>query len=331
MAERAHAMADGQSRLVFVSWTDHARAEGLAGSLGAHLYVPARSLSRAPWPVRYLAQAVLTLVDLLRRRPTHVLFTNPPFLAGLPILAAARLIKARVWCDVHSGAFNDDRWSRFALANRFVLARCDGVVFANARLAREVAELVRTRTVVVASPTLQERPSASTATPTMVATLGWAFDEPIDELLDAIRRVPEISVTLTGRAPGHLGGRTPANCTAPGWLPYETYHDLIGRATAVICLTTRESTMQTGAYEALEHGTPMILSGTAALREQFAVGGVVFVDDHRPATLARAMRQIVSERREYRRDALAARTALSRQSRHQCEALRRAMLEETGG
>ena len=44
----------------------------------------------------------------------------------------------------------------------------------------------------------------------------------------------------------------------------------------------------------------MILSGTRALREYFDAGGVVFVDDHEPDTLAAAMRTIMSAARGVR-------------------------------
>ncbi len=206
---------------IFVSWMDHARARDLAEALGARLYVPAPGLSRAPWPLRYLVQSVLTFAFVLRTRPRHVLFTNPPFLAALPILAAARLHGGSVWCDAHSGAFNDERWRRFARANLFVLSRCAGTVLASARLQRELAADVRVRTVVVASPPVQIQASYAAPTPVIVGTLGWAWDEPIDDLLAAAKLVPEIGVTLTGRAPDDIRQNGPQNCTFSGWLPRE--------------------------------------------------------------------------------------------------------------
>ena len=321
--DRRDVIADSDT--MFVSWADHARARELAEALGAELYIPGRVLSHTYWPLRYVIQGALTFLAILRRRPARILFTNPPFVAGLPILMAARLRRATVWCDAHSGAFNDQRWARFAGANRFVLRRCTGTVLASARLARDVKPEGESRTLVVASPPLQLRDRAPSSRPLIVATLGWAWDEPVRELLDAAALVPDIEVVLTGHAPREARGRASANCTFSTWLPREDYRALLARATAVICLTTRESTMQTGAYEAAEHGTPMILSGTLALREYFNGGGVLFVENHEPDTLAAAMRTITRERANYELEAHVARATLVARSTRACEDLKRAL------
>lgn len=306
---------------------DHARARDLADALGAELYVPGRRLARTPWPVRYVVQGALTFLTILRKRPTRILWTNPPFVAGLPILAAARLTGASVWCDAHSGAFNDERWTRFASANRFVLHRCAGTVLASARLGRELESTDRLRTLIVASPPLQLRDRAPESRPLIVATLGWAWDEPVDALLAAAASVPDIEIVLTGHAPLEVQRVAPANCHFSGWLPRDQYRALLARATAVICLTTRDSTMQNGACEAAEHGIPMILSGTRTLREYFDTGGVLFVDDHAPETLAGAMQTVVTGRSEYELEACAARGALVERSRRACDELKSAMAE----
>jgi glycosyltransferase involved in cell wall biosynthesis len=269
----------------------------------------------------------LTFFIILRKRPNRVLWTNPPFVAGLPILAAARLTGASVWCDAHSGAFNDERWTRFARANRFVLHRCAGTVLASARLGRELESTDRLRTLIVASPPLQLRARAPEPRPLIVATLGWAWDEPVDELLAAAASVPDIEIVLTGHAPAAVQRSAPANCVFSGWLPGDDYRALLARSTAVICLTTRDSTMQNGACEAAEHGIPMILSGTRTLREYFDTGGVVFVEDHAPQTLAQAMRAIVEGRAEYEQEARVARGTLVARSRRACDELKRAMVE----
>ena len=71
----------------------------------------------------------------------------------------------------------------------------------------------------------------------------------------------------------------------------------------------------------------MILSGTRALREYFDTGGVVFVADHAPDTLAEAMHTIVGGRAEYEQEARAARGTLVERSRLACDELKRAMAE----
>jgi hypothetical protein len=69
----------------------------------------------------------------------------------------------------------------------------------------------------------------------------------------------------------------------------------------------------------------MILSGTCTLREYFDAGGVLFVDNHEPETLAGAIRTITRERQQYDEEARVARAALAERSRRACEELKRAL------
>ena len=75
-------------------------------------------------------------------------------------------------------------------------------------------------------------------------------------------------------------------------------------------LTNRELTMQMGAFEALEHGIPILASPTAVLRDYLDQGGVVFVKDHTPAELAAGIRALWRERERLRTEALAARRTM---------------------
>jgi glycosyltransferase involved in cell wall biosynthesis len=159
----------------------------------------------------------------------------------------------------------------------------------------------------------------------LVATLGYSFDEPLRELLEAVRLVSDVRVVFTGRAPTWVRESAPPNCSVPGWLSAEDYDRVLSESEGVICLTTREATMQTGAYEAVERGVPMILSGTAMLRDYFDLGGTVFVEDHTPERLAEAIRQVVDNQSELRKEALEARDIYVQRSHDQFLALRAAL------
>jgi glycosyltransferase involved in cell wall biosynthesis len=313
----------GLGRVVFINWTPQARGTALGQALG-EAYTPAPRLQGKPWPVRYAAQALLTLAFLVRRRPDHVLFTNPPFIVGSLLLVLSRLLGFSVWCDAHSGAFDDPRWSRFARANAKVLRSSTGVVVANEPLAARLREQ-QLNPVVVISPPLIARPSQPSAARLLVATLGYSFDEPLQELLEAVRLVPDIRVVFTGRAPTWVRESAPANCALTGWLTAGDYDQLLREARGVICLTTREATMQTGAYEAVERGLPMILSATRMLREYFDLGGTIFVEDHTPERLAKAMRQVVDNQTKLRQESIDARDIYVQRSRDQFLALRAAL------
>jgi hypothetical protein len=150
----------------------------------------------------------------------------------------------------------------------------------------------RLRAICVPSPPLADRSVAREAGGPIVATLSYSFDEPIAELLEAARRTPDVRLAFTGRAPGWVRREAPSNCELTGWLSPAMYGQLLSTARGVICLTTREATMQTGAYEAVEYARPAILSGTRALRSSFDREGFIFVDDHEPSTIVDALRTL---------------------------------------
>lgn len=289
----------------FVSWTPLSRATAVACALEARLYCPPPRSRRWPSLIRYAVQTLCTVRHIARTRPTEVLFTNPPVVAGAVLIVVGRLFRARVWADTHSGAFNDPRWTRFSRLNDWVMRRCAGVIVTNRRLAKRV-DRVGGRPLLL--NLVSDGPAARVddRAETIVAPLSYSFDEPVRELLAAIALAPEVHVTLTGRAPDWVIRSAPRNCTVTGWLATADYESLLSTAAGVICLTTRDLTMQMGAFEALEYGLPILASGTSVLRDYLDQGGAAFVDDHEPGALARALRDFWSRRDELLREAATA-------------------------
>jgi glycosyltransferase involved in cell wall biosynthesis len=296
-------------RVSVVSWTPHHRAAELARALGGTLVEPKPSSRAWPAPLRYVLQALQTLFHIGRRRPRHVLFTNPPFVTGL-VLVTARIAwrKGRVWADTHSGAFNDPRWTRFSRFNEWVMRRCEGVIVTNEHLA-QIARERGARPVIVNSPSLMLKERTPAEAPYLVATLGFQFDEPIDELKAALGLRPEVRARLTGAAPPDVRADAPPNCLFTGFLPRADYERLLAGARGVVCLTTREHTMQMGAYEAMEYGLPLLLSGTRVLRDFFPKG-VVFAESHEPDVLAERLSRLWNDHERLSEEAIEAREIL---------------------
>lgn len=314
----------------FVSWTPHARATAIARALEAQLYCPSPGSRKWPAPVRYAVQAIGTALHVARTRPTDILFTNPPVIAGVVLILIGRLLGARVWADSHSGAFNDPRWVRFSAVNDWVTKRCAGVIVTN----QPLVELVRVkggRPFVLNLVSRGPLPRDRSETNTMLAPMSYSFDEPIRELLAAISLVPQMHVTFTGRPPDWVVDSAPPNCTITGWLAPREYERRLSQSAGVICLTTRELTMQMGAYEALEHGLPILATGTSVLRDYLNKGGVVFVDDHEPTTLADALRRFWERRDELMREAGAAQRVMFERARRELSALETALAAENYG
>ena len=83
--------------------------------------------------------------------------------------------------------------------------------------------------------------------------------------------------------------------------------------------------MQLAAQEALQHGLPMVLSGTQLLRDFFSSGGVVFADRHDPEQLAAALRELWEDHEQLSRAMLVAREEIYDRCRAELEGLRAAV------
>jgi glycosyltransferase involved in cell wall biosynthesis len=81
-----------------------------------------------------------------------------------------------------------------------------------------------------------------------------------------------------------------------GFVPDDVYYGLMDASDAVLCLTTRDHTMQRGACEALSMGVPIITSDTALLRTYFRMG-TVHVRNDRDAIRAGVERMVAGHDR----------------------------------
>ena len=107
------------------------------------------------------------------------------------------------------------------------------------------------------------------------------IDEPINQVMEAASNLPETEFYITGKiTPKHLDivHTSPINVHFTDYLEDLTYYSLLREAHAIMCLTTRDHTMQRGACEALSLGKPIITSDWPVLRDYFNKGSV-FVDN----------------------------------------------------
>ena len=289
------------------------RSATLAARLEFDLLLLGRSGFRRPWsaPLAYPGLVIRTIRELVRRKPRAIVVIAPPFVAPLVVLPIARILRARVAIDIHSGALLDRRW-RWSVPILAFLTRRAGTAIVTLPA---LAEGLRGRgvdTLVIpdplpdlglASAVPEPNLRADDAQRQVVAICGWADDEPLDELVAAARgRAWRLAITGRPRRPL----ATPPNVELTGFLDEATYVQRLLAADAVIVLTTRPDTLLSGAWEALAVERPLVLSGTDALRDTFGDGPVyveptsasiaagvdeVLADPLRAAASTRALRE----------------------------------------
>jgi glycosyltransferase involved in cell wall biosynthesis len=246
-------------------------------------------------PLKYPRQLVSTLATLVRRRPRVVFVQSPPSFATWTAALYASMARAALVIDAHSDAFERGIWTRPRGHNALVARRAAVTIVTGPHWAEVIAEMGGRAAIVPAVPTplsVGDPPPLSGFNVAVVTT--WAADEPMEAIFEAARACPAATFHVTGRGRGlERYGDLPPNLMLTGFLDEPTYNGLLANADAVMCLTTRDHTMQNGAAEALYLGTPIITSDWAVLRDYFS-RGTLHVDNS-AAGIAAAVQQMMEQ------------------------------------
>jgi len=269
-----------------ISWAPYSRmsqtfARELGGALHCIHYLRFQSPPHAP--LKYILQAVRTLVVLFRERPRAVHVQTPPFVAGLIVDLYCRLSGAKFVLHYHSAAFG--RIWKWALPfQKYIARRATTNIVTNSHWA-EIVQGWGGHTLVMVDPYLDlpqgepfhVKPGFNVA---FVST--FAQDEPLDAVLEAAALLPDVSFYITGdkrKKPASFFEDAPANVTFTGFLdPDKQYPGLLRAVDAVMVLTTRNHTLQLGGCEAIAVGKPLVTSDWPYLHEVFPKGTVYVTD-----------------------------------------------------
>ncbi|MBI4787777.1 MAG: glycosyltransferase [Chloroflexi bacterium] len=288
-------------------------------------------------PFRYIYQAVETLRRLWRERPQVVFVQSPPSLAVLTVYLYCRMAGARYLIDAHSAALLQRVWMSPRWLHRLLLRSAITTMVTNEHFQAQVeadgghafllpdvpsdfgvaANLTPYPSPVGAgsprpsyahqataqggeTPPLQKR---GVRQPYIAVVNTFQADEPLDEILAATRDLPEIEFYVTGKkqnARADVLALAPANVHFTDFLADEAYYALLSQADAVMCLTTRDHTMQRGACEALSLAKPIITSDTDVLKTYFDRGTVHVAN--RSENIRQAILQIRADLACYQRE-----------------------------
>ncbi|MDH3681415.1 MAG: glycosyltransferase family 4 protein [Acidimicrobiia bacterium] len=254
-------------------------ARELGGPLHCVHYLKFQSKPHAPF--KYILQAVKTFRILVRERPAAVHVQNPPLFCGLVVHWYCLLFGARFVIEHHSAAFGD-AWRHLLPLTKFIVRRAKVNIVTSDHWA-DLIESWGGNALVMHDPFLdlpQGKPYPMEDGFNVAFLSTFAPDEPVDEVLEAAARLPDVNVYITGADHKRLeGGYRDAteNVTFTGFLDSNgEYLGLLRGADAAMVLTTRDHTLQLAGCEAFAVGTPLITSDYPYLRGLFP-GGTVFV------------------------------------------------------
>ncbi len=275
-------------RAVYLRWgAGRNRADDIASRLGLELVAfPWWTRKRYLAPARHVTQFVHTLAWLASNRPSVVFSHHTQPFCSLAAVLYGEASGAKVVTDCHNGPFVDPIWllPPVRAVHRFVFRRATLNLVHNASILRYATEVLRMpgRFEVLHDivPAIEGRPDASLPHPCAVAICSYARDEPIDVLVEAARRLPDVTFLFTGRPPArHPALRAlPRNVRLTGFLEDAAYDALLLGADAAIALSTRDHVLMRAIHEAVGAELPLVTSRGAA-SERYLGDAAVFVEN----------------------------------------------------
>lgn len=286
---------------VFIDWSSHcSRSENFSRRVGMK-FLRRHRKHQGPmsFALKYAYQLGATSFDLLRERPRVVWCMSPSTFTALPVWLYCKATGAQFGIDAHTGAFEGTPWAKIRPLQFFLSRQAKVTAVTNSYL-QALVEGARGRTLLVPDvPTELSADHKRDFGPGFHAlyVASYSSDEPIDVVLDAAAKAPEVTFWLTGKPKGKakdLLAKAPSNVKLLGFLARDEYLAAIAGADVVVALTTRDHTMQRAAYEAIYLGTPVIVSDWPILRENFDVGALWV--SNTGADLAHALKEASRDR-----------------------------------
>jgi hypothetical protein len=271
-------------------------------------FLPQLLKQRALKPIGYLINGYKSL-RLMGKTLPDVLWIQlaPVFLLYTALIYRKVFHKTScIVADCHNGMFYPI-WMKLPGTIR-LLNSCDLVLVHNDRIKEKALALgvsedrlhvLETRPALIdCGSVMRKVEKLSYSPPWILMPCSFDWDEPLREVLDAARLMPEIHLIITGdpaRAKGvHDLSQIPDNVVLPGFLSRREYNDHLCQAHAVMGLTTQDDVQLSVANEAVVAEKALVISYTKLIRKMF-YKGAIYVDTFDPESIAAGCRKALRD------------------------------------
>lgn len=285
--EFSHYQRDG--KVVFLVWDRQSiRATGIAKHIGASLHFLVTS------PIKHPVLFIKTLRILRNERPGTIICQSPPitcaFIAMVYKYLFAGKSKPKVLIDAHTGAISRP-WSRnvskmimkHAAVNIVINEEQQNYLIQNYQIKPIVLEdPIPDFTDILLSANKQEGYKIEKKALFSVAVISsFAYDEPLQAVVEAALELTDVYFYITGdkkNADESLLIKKPDNVIFTGFLHYDIYIDLLQKVGVIMDLTTENTSIVAGGFEAVALEQPLIISNWLPLRRYFNKG-TIYIDN----------------------------------------------------
>lgn len=271
----------GRQKNIFIVWKEYQRrVEVMAPYLNVEIFYfhhAWEERSKVFKAVSYILKMFNTLKCLLQNKPSLILVQYPPTPPLYVVAFYAWLSGAKYVSDCHMGVTNAN-WVKWPLARKLL---ADGkVIVHNEHLVKQTEEELQVKVFVLRDGIVEKRfhetgdnvllkklnlvPNAYVIFP-----CSFAADEPIQEVIDAACRLPDIRFVLTWyveKLAKQIRDSLPPNVTLTGFLKTDDFNCLFANAGAALVLTKYENVQLSGMQEAMAFGTPAVVTDLRTTR-----------------------------------------------------------------
>ena len=279
---------DIKPKIIFISWAPYcSRSDNIARELGGKSYMVYYDCWGSNYLTilfKYLMQSIRSLFILFQEKPDVVFVMSPPIIACAPVFLYKIFCKRiKIVIDAHTAAFTHQRWAKKDQLNSFFTSRAAFTIVTNANLGKIVNEKWNGAHEVVTDVPIKfifstnQNVEMSKRSKIITLVNTFAPDEPLINFLEAVVNLPGIQVFITGKIKTKdrkIISSQPSHVIFTDFLTDMDYAQLLKQSDIICALTTRDNTMQRGAYEAIYLGKPIITSNWNILRDNFPIGAV---------------------------------------------------------
>ena len=286
-------------KVIYLSWAPfNRRAESFSSKIGAeNVYIHFfgyRNMLLAP--LKYPMMGLKTLWVLFGKKPDVVIGMSPPLFTISFIYIYCLLARKTFVIDAHTGSLISKPWTYFKRLHQFLSRKAITTIVTNDYL-KELVESWGGQAIIlippIQYPEIAEKRLQKDKNLLVVNSYAW--DEPIEQTLEAARQFPDVGFYVTGaihKKSDSLVEKYKDVANFTDFIPFQDYLSLLKNVDGVLCLTTRDHTLQSGGVEAVYMGKPFLTSNFEVLQQLFPKG-TVYVDPNSSTDIARGIRELL--------------------------------------
>jgi glycosyltransferase involved in cell wall biosynthesis len=270
---------------IWITWETQRRSIELSKKFGCKFYLIEHTGS-----FRYPISILKTLAIIIRERPDVLFVQNPSMILALVACLCRKVWRYYLVVDRHTTFLLDKEYQKnlrlimFKLFHRYTIKIADITIVTNNYLADLVKKLQGRPFVLpdIIPQLVGSRRINLKGKQNLLLISSFGIDEPIVEVLESMKPLAkdDIYLYITGnfkKLTDEVLRSAPPNIVFTGFLDEQDFVDMLFSVDSIMVLTTAESCMLCGCYEAVSVGKPLITSDKGVLRDYFKEA--VFVDN----------------------------------------------------